>query len=175
MSSLLRGQPRDQWSVEDAALFAATRDFQLLRLLSTDKKALATARRLGGSWAKPLATQNRTHTPAAQRAAGGDAPTQAATPREGNSRQRRSAKRATARHKKQRQAKASIHGKVDEECVLFVLDELLVEAGPAEVRPPQRRLYQSPVPYYAITCRSKVLACQLRNMYTWILNLVFNL
>ena len=48
---------------------------------------------------------------------------------------------------------------------LRVVDELLVEGGPAEVRPPQRRLYQSPVPDYAITCRSKVLACQLRNMY----------
>ena len=36
-----------EWTVEEAALFAARRDFELLRLLSTDRRALATARRLG--------------------------------------------------------------------------------------------------------------------------------
>ena len=36
-----------EWTVEEAALFAARRDFELLRLLSTDQRALATARRLG--------------------------------------------------------------------------------------------------------------------------------
>ena len=36
-----------EWTVEEAALFAARREFELLRLLSTDRRALATARRLG--------------------------------------------------------------------------------------------------------------------------------
>ena len=36
-----------EWTVEEAAQFAARRDFELLRLLSTDRRALATARRLG--------------------------------------------------------------------------------------------------------------------------------
>ena len=38
---------RREWTVEEHALFAARKEFELLRLLSTDKKALATARRLG--------------------------------------------------------------------------------------------------------------------------------
>lgn len=38
---------RATWSVEESALFAARKEFELLKLLSTDKKALATARRLG--------------------------------------------------------------------------------------------------------------------------------
>ena len=39
--------PRREWSVEDAARFAAVKEFELLQLLSTDTKALTTARRLG--------------------------------------------------------------------------------------------------------------------------------
>ena len=39
--------PRREWTVEDAARFAALKEFELLRLLSTDKQAVATARRLG--------------------------------------------------------------------------------------------------------------------------------
>ena len=46
-------QTPPEWSLEDAAcfffffFFAALKEFKLLQLLSTDKKALATARRLG--------------------------------------------------------------------------------------------------------------------------------
>ena len=49
MASFLRSSspPRREWSVADAALFAARKEFELLKLLSTDKKALAVARRLG--------------------------------------------------------------------------------------------------------------------------------
>ena len=49
MASFLRcaAPLRREWSLEDAALFAARKEFELLKLLSTDKKALATARRLG--------------------------------------------------------------------------------------------------------------------------------
>jgi hypothetical protein len=48
MASFLRSAapPRREWSVEDAARFAACKEFELLKLLSTDAKALAMARRL---------------------------------------------------------------------------------------------------------------------------------
>jgi hypothetical protein len=44
---------QDSWTIEQCALFAARRDFELLRLLSTDKKAFTTARRLGGLFSQP--------------------------------------------------------------------------------------------------------------------------
>ena len=79
------------------------RDFKLLTLLSKDKAALATARRLGGGWApQPPATNKRTSATAAHRAGGASASAPAASG-EGNARQRRSAKRAAARRKKQLQ------------------------------------------------------------------------
>ena len=40
-------RPSRPWSVEEAAVFAARKEFELLKLLATDRKALATARRLG--------------------------------------------------------------------------------------------------------------------------------
>ena len=40
-------RPSRSWSVEESAMFAARKEFELLKLLATDKKALATARRLG--------------------------------------------------------------------------------------------------------------------------------
>ena len=36
-----------EWTVEEAAVYAARRDFELLKLLATDKRALRTARVLG--------------------------------------------------------------------------------------------------------------------------------
>ena len=42
-----RRPPTAAWSVDDASTFAAQKEFKLLQLLSTDKKALSTARRLG--------------------------------------------------------------------------------------------------------------------------------
>ena len=49
MASFVGSAPprRAEWSVDDAARFAALKEFKLQQLLSTDKKALATARRLG--------------------------------------------------------------------------------------------------------------------------------
>ena len=43
-----RRAARREWSVEESAIFAARRDFELLKLLAAepDKKVLATARRL---------------------------------------------------------------------------------------------------------------------------------
>ena len=35
------------WSIDDARTFAALKEFKLLQFLSTDKKAMTTARRLG--------------------------------------------------------------------------------------------------------------------------------
>ena len=48
-----RWSPAAAWSVDDASTFAAQKEFKLLQLLSNDKKALATARRLGVFSQKP--------------------------------------------------------------------------------------------------------------------------
>jgi hypothetical protein len=51
MASFARSPaPRAGWTIAEAALFAARKEYELLRLLSADKKALATARRLGLPW-----------------------------------------------------------------------------------------------------------------------------
>ena len=42
-----RSSSRAVWSIEESALFSARKEFELLRLLATDKKAMAAARRLG--------------------------------------------------------------------------------------------------------------------------------
>eukprot|EP00966_Prymnesium_polylepis_P209554 4854316-Prymnesium_polylepis.1 len=48
MASFARSAaPRAEWTIAEATLFAARKEYELLRLLSADKKALATARRLG--------------------------------------------------------------------------------------------------------------------------------
>ena len=48
MASLLRARAaRPEWTVEESAIYAARRDFELLKMLSTDKKALRVARILG--------------------------------------------------------------------------------------------------------------------------------
>ena len=48
MASFARSPaPRTEWTIAEAALFAARKEYELLRLLSADKKALATARRPG--------------------------------------------------------------------------------------------------------------------------------
>ena len=43
------------WSIDDASTFAALKEFKLLQLLATDKKALTTACRLGLSFFLPFA------------------------------------------------------------------------------------------------------------------------
>ena len=48
MASFARSAlPQREWTVEECALFAARKEYELLKLLSTDRKAFATARRLG--------------------------------------------------------------------------------------------------------------------------------
>ena len=63
MASFVGSAPprRAEWSVDDAARFAALKEFKLLQLLSSDKKALATARRLGFMFGH---TQTQPHPPA---------------------------------------------------------------------------------------------------------------
>jgi len=64
MASFVGSAPlrRSEWTVEEAARFAALKEFKLLQLLSTDKKALrATARRLGFLFGQ---TQTQPHVPA---------------------------------------------------------------------------------------------------------------
>ena len=58
--------PQCVWTIEEHALFAARKEFELLKLLSTDKKALATARRLGFTTS---AWQPHSHTAVASSAA----------------------------------------------------------------------------------------------------------
>ena len=48
-----RWSPAAAWSVDDASTFAAQKEFKLLQLLSNDKKAFVTARRLGLFCHKP--------------------------------------------------------------------------------------------------------------------------
>ena len=56
-SSARRRSPAAVWSVDDASTFAAQKEFKLLQLLSTDKKAFSTARRLGLFSAQPQPQQ----------------------------------------------------------------------------------------------------------------------
>ena len=48
-------RPYRQWTVEECAHYAALRDFELLQLLSRDKRVLVTARRLGVAGKQPHA------------------------------------------------------------------------------------------------------------------------
>ena len=89
------------WSIDDASTFAALKEFKLLQLLSTDKKALTTARRLGLSF-----SQSQSRSPSSASAAGSGTtsgvrpPGAAAVPATvgQNARQRRSAARSARRH-----------------------------------------------------------------------------
>ena len=98
-----RRSPAAAWSVDDASTFAALKEFKLLQLLSADKKALATARRLGVFSAQPQPQQARTARSTASRTAphvpSDAASGVAAVP---NARKRRSAARS-AQHHAQRQ------------------------------------------------------------------------
>ena len=47
MASFAGRRPPRPWTVEECAVFAARKEFELLKLLATDERALATARRLG--------------------------------------------------------------------------------------------------------------------------------
>ena len=51
MASFVRAPaPRAEWTVEDAARFAALKEFKLLQQLSSDKQALTMARRDSASF-----------------------------------------------------------------------------------------------------------------------------
>ena len=87
------------WSVDDASTFAALKEFKLLQLLSTDKQALATARRLGLSFSHSQ-SQPTSRSPAGSGAAPPRPPVADAAPvsMTKNARQRRSAERSARRH-----------------------------------------------------------------------------
>ena len=91
------------WSIDDASTFAALKEFKLLQLLATDKKALTTARRLGLS----LSHSSHSHSHSPSRSSAADcvasrrhpaAAAASATTTEKNTRQRRSAARSARRH-----------------------------------------------------------------------------
>ena len=104
MASPRRSRARPEWSVDDASTFAAETKYKLLVLLSTNKKAEATARRLGVFAAQPQplpakATAGKTaakptRTPAA------DAPP--AAPSTKKSQRKRSAARSARHHASRR-------------------------------------------------------------------------
>ena len=94
--------PQRAWTIEEHALFAARKEFELLKLLSTDNKALATARRLGfmtnaGHPQSHTAAASRAAAPAALSAAGAD---DSSTP----SRTTTATRRAASRARRTRQA-----------------------------------------------------------------------
>jgi len=96
------------WSIDDASTFAAQKEFKLLQLLSNDKKALATARRLGLMAALPQPppagkTPGKAAATSTQRAP--DAPSEA--PAKSNSRCRRSSERSARRHAAQREQQSN--------------------------------------------------------------------
>ena len=97
--SLVAGCRLRRWSVDDASIFAAQKEFKLLQLLSTDKKAFTTARRLGLFSTQPQSQQTARSGAAAKvasvRRTPGAASGRTAEP---NSRQRRSALRSARRH-----------------------------------------------------------------------------
>jgi hypothetical protein len=96
-----RRSPRAAWSVEECARFAALKEYELLRLLSTDKKALMTARRLGLTF-----SQSQPQPPISASAGGSDTESTARPPDAAtasvtvvpNARQRRSAARSAQHH-----------------------------------------------------------------------------
>ena len=90
------------WSVDDASTFAAQKEFKLLQLLSTDKKALATARRLGFFQQQPQPPGKASAAQAGSAASCppgvGAAPASAGP----NARKRKSAARSARRHASRR-------------------------------------------------------------------------
>lgn len=94
-----RRSPAAAWSVDDASTFAAQKEFKLLQLLSTDKKALATARRLGLYSTQPQLQQTARSSAAAKATSARRRPDAASgRPVGPNSRQRRSAERSARHH-----------------------------------------------------------------------------
>ena len=96
---------RRAWTVEESAVFAARRDFELLVLLSSHKKALMTARRLGfGRAAHPHAAAGKPqhHQPCERGGAGGPATASGEETVRTTARQRRSARRSALRHQRRR-------------------------------------------------------------------------
>ena len=89
------------WSIDEASTFAALKEFKLLQFLSTDKKALTTARRLGLNF-----SHSQPQSPISAPAGGGGSASTARPPvaatasvtEAPNARQRRSAARSARRH-----------------------------------------------------------------------------
>ena len=94
-----RRTPAAAWSVDDASTFAAQKEFKLLQLLSTDKKAFATARRLGLYSTQPQLQQTARSSAAATATSARRRPDAASgRPVGPNSRQKRSAERSARHH-----------------------------------------------------------------------------
>ena len=103
MASFSR-RPSRPWTIDECALFAARKEFELLKLLSTDKKAMVAARRLGlhAVLPQPLPAKATAGKPAAAstRTPPSDAPSKANSAAKSNSRRKRSATRSARHHAK---------------------------------------------------------------------------
>ena len=97
-----------RWSPEEAAEYTARRDFRLVQLLSRDRRALATAQRLGlfRKQARGLA-QAEHQSAAPARSPRRAAQTQTVRNPEGSARQRRSNRRAARHHAERAEAAAA--------------------------------------------------------------------
>ena len=106
MASFSR-RPSRLWTIDECALFAARKEFELLKLLSTDKKAMAAARRLGlhAVLPQPLPAKATAGKPAAAstRTPPSDASSKANAAAKSNSRRKRSATRSARHHAKRRE------------------------------------------------------------------------
>ena len=106
MASFSR-RPSRPWTIDECALFAARKEFELLKLLSTDKKAMAAARRPGlhAVLPQPLPAKATAGKPAAAstRTPPSDAPSKANSATKPNSRRKRSATRSARHHAKRRE------------------------------------------------------------------------
>ena len=105
-SSLLQARhARPAWTVEESATFAARRDFELLKLLSTDRKALRVARLLGLPIQPTAAKAAKACADGASKTSGNDSPRAKARPEPTGSKQPR--QRPSKKERKLRQALAS--------------------------------------------------------------------
>ena len=103
MRAFFPSAPRDGWTVEESARFAATRDVLFLELLGNNKKALTTFRRLGSGQTAAVAHSLSTGAASKGEPDVGKDPPAAAAARIQPTRRRRNAERSARHHAKRRQ------------------------------------------------------------------------
>ena len=137
MAFLRARAARPEWTVEDHAIFAARRDFELLRLLSTDKKALRVARLLGLPLSSRQSSTPKACADGAKASSGGSVRTKARPePREApQRRQRRSQKERKRRQTAASKLQALVVGFMTRRKELPAAREMVFRRGRAEDMP----------------------------------------